>query len=817
MSFLTPIFLLGMWLGLIQENPPPIPNQTSEQTRPEQAPNTQTDPPSDSGQKPVQEPATQQDPVNQTDPPPDSGQKPEQTPNNQTASPTDPKPEQDPVNQPNPADSSPNNSEPIEDRADKVVEGPAGEPNTALDSADQPITDGSVASPGLADPPTLPPVVDYDIHARLDPESKKIKGRLELRYTNHAPDIIEDLQFHIYPNAFKNNQSAYFWGKPNTNPDYWGYLSVRHAAVAGVDRTNDLEYIQAPGAPPGDRTVVRIPLTAPLLPGETLLIEMDFETKLPKAFDRTGYGKDFFFVAQWHPKIGVWETKGQRGRAIAGWNCHAFHRDTEFYANFGRYRVTIETPVDYVVGATGVARGGEKGIHGVSHTFEQDQIHDFAFVAGKRLIREERRFLPSDWINEEEWASAAKVRQVEPAEIALTPVTMILLIQPEHRDQIDRHFEAMANAIKYFGLWFGPYPYEAITMVDPPADAASVGGMEYPTLVTLGASLVNPRDYLDLEEVIIHEFAHQYWYGMVGFNEFEESWLDEGIATYCTGRLVDILYGPAPIYANLNFLGGGSAGLGDVPIPISRVFGLRDGTEMDRFAHKAYADQYHDQIVRAGWTYFSGKSYAVNSYYKPATALWQLEQELGSETMVRALSAFFQKWAYKHPGTRDFIDTVEAESGRDLTWFFDEMFLKPGFLDYEVDSVQNLRVNEAAGYRNSEDGPVLGSGSQETVHSSVVIKNLGSIRYPVEILIAFEDGQTVLKHWQGDYPWVRYDFYKEGAVREVVIDPERKIVIDGNRANNSYRATPDPAAARKWYTRFMAGTQHLLQTLAGGL
>ena len=145
----------------------------------------------------------------------------------------------------------------------------------------------------------------------------------------------------------------------------------------------------------------------------------------------------------------------------------------------------------------------------------------------------------------------ARLLGVSAAELKLKPVRMILLIQPEHRSQTDRHFRAITNALKWFGLWYGAYPYETITIVDPPYGAGGAGGMEYPTLITGGTVLRVAEHEATPEEVVVHEFGHQYWYGMVGSNEFEESWLDEGLNTYSTGKLIDQVY--APLYLPFRF------------------------------------------------------------------------------------------------------------------------------------------------------------------------------------------------------------------------------------------------------------------------
>ncbi len=131
-------------------------------------------------------------------------------------------------------------------------------------------------------------------------------------------------------------------------------------------------------------------------------------------------------------------------------------------------------------------------------------------------------------------------------QVKLANVKMILLINPEHRSQVERHFKALRTAIKYYGLWYGAYPYEQVTLVDPPFRSGS-GGMEYQTTIHgRHPGAAQPQEN-NPEMVIIHEFGHGYWYGLAASNEFEEAWLDEGINTYSTGKVLAKAYGPGSL------------------------------------------------------------------------------------------------------------------------------------------------------------------------------------------------------------------------------------------------------------------------------
>ena len=685
--------------------------------------------------------------------------------------------------------------------------------------------DGAIAGPDPSQPVDTEPVVDYDIQVRLDPELKTLYGRQTLVYRNQSPDIIVDLQFHTYLNAFKNEASNY-WLETARRPkgDEFGYIHIRQAraTIDGVDQTGLSGYHRNEDGEPTDQTVWRMELMGPLLPGQAVTVIMEFESRLPLSVARTGYADDFFMAAQWFPKIGVWETAGMRGRTQSGWNCRHFHNFTEFYANFGQYRVAITAPEDYMVAATGKLVSQQTGPGGFTQTFEQDRVHDFAFCAGQGLVRHSRVFEPAHWVKEEDLQAVMALHGINREQAQLKPVEMILLIHKEHEHQVDRHFNALANGLKYLGLWYGHYPYETMTMIDPPPERAGpIGGMEYPTLILNGTRPHRAIQDYRLESLILHEFAHQYFYGMIGSNEFEEPWMDEGMTTYAASAVLDRAYGTYGLYR--------------YPTPFKRPVPVTDWLGVprwDRVTHnklRLRREPFPEPIVKPGWQYFSRRHYGANAYSKPALMLSQLERELGSETMNRCMRTFFQRWQFKHPSTEDFIAAVEEVSGREMRWFFDELFYKAGFLDYEVLPIQRRRVAEGTGYRDGLDGPLLATREQEaeardddpfkpkTFRQIVRVRNHGNIHYPVDVQIVFEDGSDVVERWDGRGTWVKFQFDNKPAIQKVILDPEGKLLIDRRQANNSYIKKADTAASQRLSGKVLTFFQHVLQSMAGVL
>ena len=665
------------------------------------------------------------------------------------------------------------------------------------------------------------PIVDYRIRARLDVARKAIDGQETLTWRNDSPDAIGELRFHLYLNAFQNEKSTFMRESggqlrgDRIPKEGWGYVEVRKMQVAGgPDLTQAIRFIHPDDDNADDQTVISVALPQPVAPGRSITLNIDFLSKLPKVFARTGYHNDFFFAGQWFPKIGVYEKAGDRYAKVGAWNCHQFHANSEFFADYGNWDVTITAPAAYVVGATGVeqSRSEDPQRHETTYRFVQQNVHEFAWTASPKFVRVERQFDPDREVSAAEIGEVAKLvgRSVE--ELRLKPVRMILLIQPEHRSQIDRHFRAVANALKWFGLWYGAYPYQTITVVDPPFGAGGAGGMEYPTLITAGTSLRVAEHEADPEEVVVHEFGHQYWYGMVGTNEFEEAWLDEGFNTYSTSKIIDLVYGPLSLPVRWQ------------SFPVEDILGLPSYTDdvMNRTMYLFYRKV--DPVVRNAWDFYDTFSYGINSYMRPATLLRTMENYLGPPAMARIMRAWFERYRFHHPTSRDFEKLVNEVSGQDMTWYFDQFVFGTAVLDYRVDSVECAEEPVRRGLFmekgrrvavTDEDVKRIGKErkkkKEEPRYRIVVkLKREGEAVFPVDMKMTLENGETIREHWDGRDRWVKYELTKTSPAKRVEIDPEHKVLLDVNFENNSWVSDPAPLPFAKWLSNLLFWSQMVL-------
>ena len=232
--------------------------------------------------------------------------------------------------------------------------------------------------------PLSPRIANYEMQVKLNPEAKQVLGSEVLTWRNATSKPTQELQFHLYMNAFKNTQSTHIsekGGRASTlnKKKGWGWIDVNSLSVDGVDLTGRMAFIQPDDGNAQDQTVLRIRLDRPVRPGQTIQVKIDFTTQLPWVYRRNGYYKDFVFVSQWFPKVGVLEE--------GGWNCHQFHADSEFFADYGVYDVTLTLPEAYVLGSTGTQQSVQTQDGLTTYQIRAEDVHDFAWNGLARLFK----------------------------------------------------------------------------------------------------------------------------------------------------------------------------------------------------------------------------------------------------------------------------------------------------------------------------------------------------------------------------------------------------------------------------------------------
>jgi len=650
-------------------------------------------------------------------------------------------------------------------------------------------------------------IASYNIRTQLDVSTKILTGSEDISWTNGSDEPVSELQFHLYMNAFRSEKSSYMRERGGVSSAFndWGGIDLKRITLSdGTDLTNAGQYLHPDDGNAADQTVMSLALPKPVAAGETLRLHIEFVTKLPRLLARSGFRGDYFFVGQWYPKLGVYEKP--KGAEKGKWNCHQYHLTSEFFADFGSYNVQVTVPSNYVVGATGELVGTQEDAASktTTYTYTQNEVHDFAWSASPHFQRIERTFDPAREVPQEELDATARLLQVSPVELSLTPIKVVLLMQPEHLDQVERHWNCIRSVMKFYGLRFGRYPYKTFTLVDTPANANG-GGMEYPTLVTTDTHWLSSEHTKDLEGLIAHEYGHQYWYGLVANNEFEDAMLDEGFANYSTVLFTETVYGRnyngLPLY-----LAGAPLSWFFRPPPVSE-------TEFNRaiylMAPKA------DDGGKPAWQYSGDFSYSLNSAFKFSLILKTLENHLGEQTMARIMRTYFDRWRFRHPKPQDFFDVVKEISGRDLTHFFQQAVFGSNVLDYKIEEISSSRLRPLRGQTGPDEQTTASNEDTSGFESKVLVRRLGEVVFPVTVKVTFEDGQTAYTEWDGKDRYTEIKLVRPAPIKSAELDPENKILLDVNLANNSKSEESNYLAGAKTSSRLLFWLQTALQTLVG--
>lgn len=673
--------------------------------------------------------------------------------------------------------------------------------------------------------------IRYSIEVRLDPETRDLHGVETIEWTNTLQSPISSLPMHLYLNAFSNEASTWQRNAPGRRflqgavlerfPDPWGWTeptSIRQGAeelawqAIAPDDGNHL-----------DRSLIEIELAEPLQPGDTVTLQVTWEGRLPSAAARTGGYKDFFFVAQWFPKIAGVNPEGDFSR-------HQFFGATEFFANFADFDVRIGVPQDWAIAATGKGKLVETS-EGIDwHEYKQNGVIDFAFTTG-----------------------ADMVNVVTPHELATGGTVDIHIFQPKGFDhQISRWVEATAASLDIMSTRVMPYPYETVSVVMPPMAGLRSLGMEYPTFFTAGPGGRiwddTPLATTHINEIIIaHEFAHQYFMGLMATNEFEDAFMDEGMTEYWGAEILIERWDE-------------ESGSGEI---FGRPMNVNSPTMRARPITQTYP---------AVW---SGPSFLVRGYStgrqfydRPQTAMQTAARLYGQDTVDAIFSAYARQWSFRHPRVEDFWTVAENVAGPEVAAMLKETYMHPETPDYKVVSVEADEYKAPRGYVRTEgevtyvgperdgdkllglniearepDGEVMleildpgytrdvrimgrierrliaphqtepdaeyEADSMTFYESSARIEGPGWDTLPVTVRLRFADGVVVDDEWDGKALYREYRAVREAPLESVVIDPDYRIRLDIVPVNNGLSRDSKGDVPQSW-SRWVMGVFQLV-------
>jgi hypothetical protein len=671
--------------------------------------------------------------------------------------------------------------------------------------------------------------ISYVIDARLDPVTRNLDGKETITWRNTLDAPVDSIPMHLYLNAFSNRGSSWFRETLGERfiestilkrfEDPWGWTEPESIRQDGVE----LEW--RPIAPDDgnhlDRSLIEVVLNEALAPGDMVTLEIDWNGRLPAAAARTGGYDHFFMIAQWFPKIAGVRPEGD-------FNRHQFFGQTEFYANFADYDVTIAIPEGWGIAATGKGEllRTDDGLDW--YRYRQDAVIDFALAVGAEM---------ENVATTHELATGGSVD--------------IHIFQPTgYGHQIPRWTEAAARALDTMSKRVLPYPYETVTVVLPPRAGMRALGMEYPTFFTGGPGggfweYDLTRDTHLNESVIAHEFVHQYFNAIVATNEFEDAFMDEGMTEYWAAEIMTENWGEE----------SGSGFL------LGRPINVNSSSILAALPTTRYP------AVWSGPS-FLARGYTIGRqfYDRPAVTFQTAARLFGQDVVDAVFVAYAQRWQFNHPRVEDFWAVAEEVAGPEVAAMLREAYTQPEIPDYRVATLDVAEYSPPPGYLRDGDETVfvdidwsgdmnLGLPAEALEEDGRVLvqildpghtretRTTGSIEQrffdpiedaasdneeeavfyvsrtrvhgpdwdhlPVTVELRFADGVVLRDDWDGRGIYREYRTVRPSPLDVVVIDPDHKIRLDIVPVNNGLSHEASGPVPKDW-ARWLTGLYQLL-------
>lgn len=605
--------------------------------------------------------------------------------------------------------------------------------------------------------------VNYRIAVTLNDETNILSGNISISYTNHSPDTLQYIWFHLWPNAYKNNNTAYARQElQNGNTDFYfasdedrGYIDSLQFTIDNAGAANYADTLNP--------DIMKLLLNTPLLPGQTILIATPFRVKIPKTFSRFGHVGQSYQVTQWYPKPAVYDR--------FGWHQMPYLNQGEFYSEFGSFDVQITLPRNYVVGATGIMKDDKEYLWldslnlAARKEFDVQQNHDGALPASPfAKNKSAEKFPPSDqqlktleffaghvhdfaWFADKRYHVMKSSVQLPGKEEAITTWTMFL---DAHTAQWKHAINFVDSSIFYYSKWIGDYPYPQATAVEGALIAGD--GMEYPMITVISGGFSRQKA---LETVIAHEVGHNWFYGILAFNEREHPWMDEGINSYYENRYIEKRYPGDGLLNNV------------LAKPFDLTSYKRGYQNYLLYVLQAY--RHLDQPLDINSTDFTQLNYGAMVYAKTAIEFDYLASFLGTALYDSLMQRFYQEWSFRHSYPEDLANFFEEATHKELDWFFRQSIETAGYLDYKL--------------AKTGDTTIIG----HSIYRKLKVVNKGDIKGPFSISALYNQKEVATK-WYGGFNGKMEVLFPEGNYDAYRLDANMELP-EVNRKNNTVHSS----------------------------
>ena len=599
--------------------------------------------------------------------------------------------------------------------------------------------------------------VNYTINVTLNDTAHFLDGNITIEYTNHSPDHLNFLYFHLWPNAYKNDHTAFALQMLKVGKTSFYYADDSHRGY--IDslsfKTNDVPVVMQLDSVNVD--ICKLILNHPLEPGEKTTITTPFRVKIPDSFSRLGHIGQSYQISQWYPKPAVYDRDG--------WHPIPYLDQGEFYSEYGKFDVHITVPQNYILGASGdlqtkteiawldsIAAQNQRAVNAektddLFSAIKADRMAVDTFPKSAKELKTLHYHLEN--VHDFAWFTDKRYHVLKSSVVlpgsgkAVTTWVMYTSRQARYWKRATRYLN---DGIYWYSRWIGDYPYNNATAVDGGLSAG--GGMEYPTITVISSV----SSHFMLEDVIVHEIGHNWFYGILGSNERIHPWMDEGINSFYEYRYLQNKY------PNRTF-----QGLAPWLVKLLDLESYHQNSLLD-IAYQYQAIRNEDQPMGIPAAKYNSLNYGAIVYLKSAQAMRHMKGYMGDSVFDKSMQAYFSEWKFKHPMPNDMKATLEKASNKNLDWFYGDYLATNKRVDYAITHIK----------KHADDEP-----------AQITIKNKGQVATPFSISSMFGDSiiQTV---W---YPAAGNDTvvtFPAGKCLYYRIDAKQEMV-EYNRKNDTYR------------------------------
>lgn len=573
--------------------------------------------------------------------------------------------------------------------------------------------------------------VNYTMDINFDHVKHQFFGKQHLTYTNNSPDTLKKVFYHLYFNAFQPNSMMDVRSRTIKDPDRRVKDRIFHL------KENEIGYHKIDSLTQNGKgliyhvegTVLEVELTEPIYPGETTKFYMEFHSQVPIQIRRSGRnnkeGIDYT-MTQWYPKMAEYDYEGWHANPYVG---------REFHGVWGTFDVSINIDEKYVLGGTGEATVGLVDQGKKNWVFHAENVHDFAWAADPDYQHDMVQVKNGPMLHFYYQADTLAQQWKD--------------IQPD----VVRLFEIMSAK-------FGKYPYSQFSVIQ-----GGDGGMEYP-MCTMILGHGSKKGTIGL---IAHESFHNWYYGILGSNEFKYPWMDEGFTTYAEEMVLDSLW------------------------QTNHINPLLGSYKNYRYMAK---NDWEEPMITPADFFQTNIAYGINSYSKGSVTVHQLSYVVGQKALDRAMKRYFNTWKFKHPNPTDFKRIVEKESGIELDWYFEHWLGTKNHIDYSISSVEK---------------------AEDVEQTTITLERKKPMPMPMDVLVTFKDGsqrlyyiplsimrgekeaenkidRVLLPDWSWTHPTYKFNIdVKLKEIKTIQLDPSQRLA-DIKLKNNLY---PKPKPDKK--------------------